>query len=211
MADQRIIYTEEMVGASHPTKVDTLNRLALVEHENDGTHQKAISHLTASLPLWTDASKKLISRALADARQDLATPSKCTIYMAGAQSLTKETWCKIALDQEAYDVNGEFDAVTNRRFTAKEAGWYGVKANIVIETLEAVAVLSSIYVNGVAIATTRNRANASSYVSLQVQKDVYLAVDHYIELFGYHGSSVDKNCSGGVDTTYLSIHQLSKG
>ncbi len=39
MADQRIVYTEEVVGAGHPTKTDTLNRLALVEHNNDGTHK----------------------------------------------------------------------------------------------------------------------------------------------------------------------------
>lgn len=38
MADQRIQHTEEMVGAGHATKSDTLNRLALVEHNNDGTH-----------------------------------------------------------------------------------------------------------------------------------------------------------------------------
>lgn len=38
MADQRIQYTEEMVGAGHSSKADTLNRLALVEHNNDGTH-----------------------------------------------------------------------------------------------------------------------------------------------------------------------------
>src|SRR4030066_2371167 len=38
MADQRISYTEQMVGAGHPTKTDTLNRLALVEHNADGTH-----------------------------------------------------------------------------------------------------------------------------------------------------------------------------
>lgn len=38
LADQRIQYTEEMVGADHGTKADTLNRFALVEHENDGTH-----------------------------------------------------------------------------------------------------------------------------------------------------------------------------
>ena len=39
MADQRILYTEFMVGATHPSLSDTLNRLALVEHENDGTHK----------------------------------------------------------------------------------------------------------------------------------------------------------------------------
>jgi hypothetical protein len=38
MADQRIAYTEEMVGSGHPTKADTLNRLALVDHGTDGQH-----------------------------------------------------------------------------------------------------------------------------------------------------------------------------
>lgn len=38
MADQRIQYTEEMVGAGHPQKADTLNRLATAfALENDGT------------------------------------------------------------------------------------------------------------------------------------------------------------------------------
>jgi hypothetical protein len=39
MSDQRIQSTEEMVGAGHATKSDTLNRLTLVEHNNDGTHK----------------------------------------------------------------------------------------------------------------------------------------------------------------------------
>lgn len=39
MADQRILYTERMVGAGHPTLADTLNRLSLVEHNTDGTHK----------------------------------------------------------------------------------------------------------------------------------------------------------------------------
>jgi len=65
MADQRIIYNEEMVGASHPTKGDTLNRITLIEHDPDGTHQKAISHLTANLPVFADQNKKLLSRDIA--------------------------------------------------------------------------------------------------------------------------------------------------
>ena len=46
MADQRILSTEKMVGAGHATLADTLNRLALVEHNNDGTH-KGIGKLFA--------------------------------------------------------------------------------------------------------------------------------------------------------------------
>ncbi len=41
MADQRIQSTEEMVGEGHATKADTLNRLAVVEHENDGKHTRS--------------------------------------------------------------------------------------------------------------------------------------------------------------------------
>ncbi len=41
MADQRAQYTEEAVGAGHPTKADVINRLALVEHDNEGNHRRA--------------------------------------------------------------------------------------------------------------------------------------------------------------------------
>lgn len=50
MPDKRISYNEEMVGAGHPTKPDTLNRLAAVEHNDDGTHNK----LTRVTDPWVD-------------------------------------------------------------------------------------------------------------------------------------------------------------
>lgn len=48
MADQRLIYTEELVGANHGTKADTLNRLALIDHANDGKHIFRGCHLRLS-------------------------------------------------------------------------------------------------------------------------------------------------------------------
>jgi len=39
MADLRIKFNEAMVGSGHPSLPDTLNRLALVEHNNDGKHR----------------------------------------------------------------------------------------------------------------------------------------------------------------------------
>ncbi|KKN67744.1 hypothetical protein LCGC14_0458920 [marine sediment metagenome] len=67
MANQRVLYTEEMVGDGHPTKSDTLNRQTNVEHNNDGTHNEinasgvTISALTASKPVFTDGGKNLVS------------------------------------------------------------------------------------------------------------------------------------------------------
>ena len=54
MADQTIKATEEMVGSGHPTKADTLNRLTLVEHNTDGTHDYASA---AEIIAGTEAAK----------------------------------------------------------------------------------------------------------------------------------------------------------
>ena len=54
-ADQRIAYTEEMVGSGHPTKSDTLNRLGQVEHNTDGTHKMTSG--TAGKMYYHDGTK----------------------------------------------------------------------------------------------------------------------------------------------------------
>lgn len=55
MTDLRIAHTEYMVGAGHPTASDTLNRLALAEHDSDGTHRQSniYSDLKSKGP-WAD-------------------------------------------------------------------------------------------------------------------------------------------------------------
>jgi len=50
MTDMRIQFSEEMVGAGHPAKSDTMNRLGLVEHNDDGTHNL----LTKVTDPWID-------------------------------------------------------------------------------------------------------------------------------------------------------------
>lgn len=50
MADERIKYDEEMVGHSHPSKDDTLNRITLIEHGTDGTHLPSYASLYEYTP-----------------------------------------------------------------------------------------------------------------------------------------------------------------
>ncbi len=64
MTQQIINWDEEMVGANHPTKPDTLNRGFLVEHNADGTHSDAVKPMTVdnatsslsggTATVWTD-------------------------------------------------------------------------------------------------------------------------------------------------------------
>ncbi|MBI5237704.1 MAG: hypothetical protein HY887_04705 [Deltaproteobacteria bacterium] len=79
MSDQRILYTEEMVGASHPSKSDTLNRLALVEHNTDGTHKTGLKSSFS-------AHKNAVDQ----------TP------------FTTATWTQITFSTAEWDTNGNF-------------------------------------------------------------------------------------------------------
>ena len=49
MSRQIISYDEEMVGASHPTKADTLNRALLVSHGDDGGLRRGTAFPTTEL------------------------------------------------------------------------------------------------------------------------------------------------------------------
>ncbi len=71
MADQRIQFTELMVGAGHPTKADTLNRLALVGHNTDGSHKAWVDVKEAYGAVGDGVTDDTtaISDALANARQ----------------------------------------------------------------------------------------------------------------------------------------------
>ena len=57
MANQRILYSEEMVGDNHPTKTDTLNRHGMIEHNEAGKHNVAavatLQALGLGIPIGT--------------------------------------------------------------------------------------------------------------------------------------------------------------
>lgn len=86
-ADKRIQYTEKMVGAGHPTLTDTLNRLSLVEHNNDGTHKYGIS----GLPV-TDVRAYLPTGYVTDGSVDYTTEIQSAITAGKDILLPAGTW-----------------------------------------------------------------------------------------------------------------------
>ncbi len=70
MSEQCIQYSEEMVGAGHPTKPDTLNRLALVETGADGHGKFRYLAVQASAPA-TGASEGVLYTKLAAGQAEL--------------------------------------------------------------------------------------------------------------------------------------------
>jgi len=56
MADIRPQYTEEAVGANHPTKADVINRAYNLEHDVDGTHKTGIALGTPASGVLTNCT-----------------------------------------------------------------------------------------------------------------------------------------------------------
>ena len=104
MADQRIQYTEEMVGAGHPTKSDTLNRLANVEHNNDGTHKAAAI-----------SSGGGILHSLATAANDFLVASGVGVYI---KKTLAETRTILGVDQATTSATGVVELATNAEVVA---------------------------------------------------------------------------------------------
>lgn len=70
MADQRLQYNENVIGANHPTETDTANRLALVDHNDDGTHEKLTVGSDADGDMYYRASSVLarLAKGAADTK-----------------------------------------------------------------------------------------------------------------------------------------------
>jgi hypothetical protein len=93
MASQVIQYMEEMVGAGHPTKADTLNRALLVEHNDDGTHKSAfgLSHLQQlinNLSLTATVGSKSLTIAVKGADGDNCSASNIATIAFRSATLT---------------------------------------------------------------------------------------------------------------------------
>ncbi len=123
MANQRILATEEMVGYGHATKADTLNRHGFIEHLEDGTHQKAMSHLTASRLMKCDASKIPASSAMAETATGEVTNASQPAFLVTNASKQENMAdaATLVFGTEIFDQGGDFAANT---FTAPVTGRY---------------------------------------------------------------------------------------
>lgn len=100
MTDLRIQFSEEMVGAGHPAKADTMNRLALVEHDNAGAHKYIpVVYVAKYFPVGyaTNGSvdyTSYIQAAIDDCLIDARRPRKL-VFPAGKFLITDDLVIKV--------------------------------------------------------------------------------------------------------------------
>jgi hypothetical protein len=141
---------------------------------------------------------------------DISKQSCVRAYLGSDQSVPTATVRKAYLGSENFDVHGEFDNSTNYRFTATKAGYY-----VVIGKVDFIGLNNGnrihVYIrkNGSTISIASDEIGNASSPCIVTSKICYLAVNDYIELWGYHNYGSNRYFDAGSGNTSLAIHKLS--
>jgi len=141
---------------------------------------------------------------------DIPSQSRCLAYRTADQTVISGPWTKVELNQETFDTQGEFDHVTNYRFTATQAGYYLVTAITVFASLlDAEGVFTSIYKGGAGIAICENKAAAVGTCTNTLATITYLGIGDYLELFVLQLGAGNRIVLGSLAHCQMAIHKLS--
>lgn len=172
MADQRILASENLIGALHPTLTDTLNRLTLVEHNTDGTHKASITGLTVT------ATKTL--SALDNITLTTTTPSATTytqtfpnandtiVNLGSVQTLTNKTLTSPKLNEDVAVTT----TATKLNYITSATGTTGTtSAKIVFDTsptlvTPVLGVATATSINGLTLTTSTGTLTVANGVTL---------------------------------------------
>lgn len=226
-------FVEVALGAAAPAVTADSIRLAKVVTGVDNitgvTDLRAIG-ATATLDkvVATDASGLLLQDdggngiTIADGgdvtlshQLSIAGASRVSGYMSAVQTIVTVTTTKLMMNTLLYDNLNEFDAVTNYRFTAQKAGYYGVTAGVLSDNVAWAAgkywIVYAVKNGTVYHQGLRNIAWAAvtTYFHSILARQIYLAANDYLEFFVRHSRGSDTNTNTDTETTYFQIHRLS--
>ena len=147
----------------------------------------------------------------ADGVLSLPKQSGChATQVASNQTVTTATWAKVVLDNEVYDVQGEFDNATNYRFVAGVTGYYAIHGSIVwsstnINSGELCYI--AIYKNGTLVSELQvtQHASLTDNLSLNISGILSLDATDYIELYAYH----EFGANGTIILASLNVHKIA--
>lgn len=138
---------------------------------------------------------------------------KCRAYLSGDQlNIPHKTWTKVNFNAETYDIGGNFDAVTNYRFTVPVDGLYGVESMIKWENgIADSRTMIAIRKNGSNIATKDEQSSYTVFQSMAISDKQKFVKTDTIETYVYQATGAATiDIFGMTVTTFLNIRLLEK-
>jgi len=130
--------------------------------------------------------------------------TKVRVFPSATQLIPLKTWTKVRFDSESFDALGEYDNITNYRFTASKAGYYCVMGTIYVR-LYSTGNLAELKLtkNGVTdLNIVHNGTVEGTYaeVSLSLSDIISLSANDYLEWFVWQNGSADRSIYGSPRT-----------
>jgi hypothetical protein len=123
----------------------------------------------------------------------------------------------VEYDEELWDERGEYDEVTNYRFTAQVSGYYAVQAGLMFAATSAFAgaeyAALLLYKNDAqeSILDRKDQLDAhagTSEVRLGGSDLVHLEAGDYVEVWAYQNSGGARTLEADGDVNYLAVHRV---
>lgn len=155
------------------------------------------------------------SRLEVDGQVSITGASRVRAITNTAQSIPDSTFTVVEFDIEQYDNLGEYDEVTDYKFTAQASGYYYVQAAIQFNSAAWATndnVYLSVYKNGARytdLARTYTWATLTKGLAVSGSTTLYLASGDYIDFRAYHNRGAATSFQLGTTRNYVSIHRLS--
>lgn len=174
-------------------------------HASDTTTHGTTGNIVGTSDSQTLTNKTLTNPIINYTDTTIGVNVKARAARTTNQSIADATATKLTLDTETYDVGGDFDAVTNYRFTAPVTGYYMICAQVNYASAADGSVEQlDIRKNGSDLVRATGRASGTGNASVNLSDIVLLTATDYIELWFTHGTGAGENCTG-----FMSVHLLS--
>jgi len=128
---------------------------------------------------------------------------------ASDQTIAHNTITKVVLDGEDFDELGEFDPITNYRFTATVAGYYlFIGQCIYSPTVDQQGYQCRIHKNSNLMQLQQLSGSGTGGMAFQSMGIIYLTASDYLELYTYQSSGANATLKAGIAYTFLTVKRL---
>lgn len=143
--------------------------------------------------------------------REVGFSSRCSVYRNTMQSIPTTAWTKVQFNAKSYDIDNEFDSISDYEFTVAVTGYYTIVVSLYyMSVVSGKLIYCKVQKNGLGGTTL---VYATTIVggteSVSVTKDVYLEEGDTIQVYAYHNDTVNRNLSGQAFGTYLDIHRFA--
>lgn len=142
---------------------------------------------------------------------DISKQSACAVARSTNQAVATGTNTKVEFDTKIYDIQNEFDNVTNFRFTATKAGIYHAIGNLHFNSFAAsYNARGIISKNGVINDSLLSiHSSSTNRLAAHVSIDVNLAANDYLEFVVWHNTGSNKDYYGDASAMQFTVRKVA--